>query len=77
MTFEGFIDKEKMILNTLYSVRSWLSTRQAAKKSRLSWETAEKYLRTLNDEGFIEHKNIGKKDIWRFNFNRWSELREK
>ena len=72
----GLNQYEKRILASLYGRRRWLSTREVASSTKLSWETANKYLSDLYDDGFVFYKKEGKKDLWKFNFEKWSELRK-
>ncbi|HIH48136.1 hypothetical protein J4460_01700 [Candidatus Woesearchaeota archaeon] len=73
----AFNPTEKKLLNNLYAVRGWVSTRQIADRARLSWETADKYLKGLSEDDFVLQQSEGKKSLWKFNFDKWSELRKK
>ena len=56
--------QEKQILKTLLE-NPYLTTRQVAEKTGISWNTAKKYLDKFLEKKWIEHKTTGKKDYWK------------
>jgi len=56
--------QEKQILKTLLE-NPYLTTRQVAEKTGISWNTAKKYLDKFLEFKWIEHKTTGKKDYWK------------
>ena len=56
--------QEKQILKTLLENR-YLTTRQVAEKTGISWNTAKKYLDKFLELKWIEHWTSGKKDYWK------------
>lgn len=48
--------KEEVILTVLLKSRLSLTTSAIAKKSEISWNTADKYLREMEENGWVENK---------------------
>ena len=49
-----FLNKqEKLILQTLYRARRFMSIKEIAEKAGMSWVTAKKYLKSLEDKKWI------------------------
>ena len=65
MKHSGFSFQEKRIINALYNANRILTTTQVAKKSEMSWITANKYLRILEKRGYAMSKRIGKAIYWK------------
>lgn len=53
--------EEKAIIRTLYRAARPISTNQVAKKSEMSWNTADKYLKRLQTAGKVEMAKKGEK----------------
>ena len=47
---------EKSILIALVKDRGHLNTTEVSKKSKISWNTAEKYLEEMHERGWLEKK---------------------
>ena len=55
---------EKRIVNVLYYANKPLSTSDIAKRSKLSWVTAKKYLVRLYGKKLLRRKTKGKSVYW-------------
>jgi len=62
---EGVNNHKKAILKTLLEHCFFLTTRQAAQHAGVSWVTADKYLRELEQCGWVSHTNRNGKDYWK------------
>ena len=51
---------ESKILTVLIKRQKFLNTSEIAKMSKISWNTAEKYLNKMNDQGWLEKKGRSK-----------------
>jgi len=56
-----FNRQEKAIIKTLYDTRRPMSIKEIANKSHMSWITARKYIKKLEDKGWITEDKHGKK----------------
>lgn len=56
---------ERAILSLLRTARRPLTTSQVADKLDISWETAKKYLSSLNRRRHISRKSEGNRIYWR------------
>ncbi|MFZ3077746.1 MAG: helix-turn-helix domain-containing protein [Candidatus Aenigmatarchaeota archaeon] len=58
---------EKRVLEILLEHDYFLTTTEVSKKSKISWNTAKKYLEGFLEKGWIEHKTKGNRDLWKAN----------
>lgn len=56
---------EQSILRLLKTARRPLTTTQVAQKLNISWETAKKYLDSLNRKRYISKQNLGNRIYWK------------
>lgn len=56
---------ESKILTYLLKRKTYTTTRQVAKGSRISWNTAEDYLGEFYKKGWIEVRIAGRRKYWR------------
>jgi predicted ArsR family transcriptional regulator len=57
--------QDKAILKTLLEHDYWLSTKEIAEETDMSWNTAKFHLDKLYEWGWVSKKNRGKKELWR------------
>ena len=55
---------EKRIVNVLYYANKHLTTSDIAKRSKLSWQTAKKYLVRMYGIKLLRRKSVGKSIYW-------------
>ena len=72
----GFNDYEKKILKKLMAFSTWLSTLQVSKLTKYAWETVQSTLEGLEGDGYVINKQVGDKNLWKFNFRKYRELKE-
>ena len=58
---------QKEILETLLEYDYFLTTTEVSEKSKISWNTAKRYLEDFHEKSWIEHKKIGNRDMWKAN----------
>jgi Mn-dependent DtxR family transcriptional regulator len=46
---------------------AFLTTTQIANLANISWNTADKYLKQMGKEKWIEHTKRGNRDLWKAN----------
>jgi len=51
-----FNKNEKAILKVIYDSRRFMTIRDIAKKADLSWVTTRKYLKKLQEKGYVKEK---------------------
>ncbi|MBN1175784.1 winged helix-turn-helix transcriptional regulator [Candidatus Woesearchaeota archaeon] len=73
---KGLNDVEKRILKYLYTYKTSFPVNYIAQKTGLSWATVNSYVEKLEEEGYIIYEKRLGKDMYKFNFDRWKELRE-
>lgn len=56
--------QEAQVLKALLEHNFYLNTTQVAKLAKLSWNTADKYLKDFHKRGWIFHKTRGNRDYW-------------
>jgi len=58
---------EKSVLKALLENPYKISTSKTAREARVSWNTAEKYLKQFQEKGWVKHRKRGQKkgkDLW-------------
>ena len=58
---------EKSVLKALLENPFKISTTRIAREAKISWNTAEKYLKQFQGKGWVKHKKRGQKkgkDLW-------------
>lgn len=73
----GLNDKEKRILRFLESRKIVLPVNHIAKKTEMSWETAESYLEDLEADEYVIREEWDGKQKWGFNFKKYNQLKRK
>ena len=56
---------EYKILKTLVQRRIFMSTREIAIRSRVSWNTAFNYLNKFYNRGWLSRKKVGNRIYWK------------
>ncbi|HIH25764.1 winged helix-turn-helix transcriptional regulator [Candidatus Woesearchaeota archaeon] len=56
---------ERAILSVLLNSRRSLTTGEIAERSRISWNTAEKYLKYLMERGWVKRSQWGSRYYWK------------
>lgn len=72
----GLNDKEKKILKFLYTIKTSFPINQIATGTELSWETVSSYLEKLENDGYVVREERIGKEMFKFNFERYDELRK-
>ena len=44
---------KRLILDTLYRAKRWITTNEVAERSNMTWATADKYLKELKKSGLV------------------------
>ena len=56
---------DEKILKVLVECGEFISTKEVARKSGISWNTADGHLHKLYNKGIINHENLGARiDLW-------------
>jgi len=63
------------ILEVLFKSRRWMTTTEVAKETGFSWNTAQGYLEDLSNDGYVLHRKSGNRELWKFNFVKWSKMK--
>jgi DNA-binding IclR family transcriptional regulator len=71
----GLKNKEKDILMFLMRGGVSFPINYIAKKTGMSWATAQSYLEKLEDDGYVFQEERLGKQMWKFNFDKLRELR--
>jgi predicted transcriptional regulator len=58
---------ERQILMAMLEHDAFLTTTQIANLANISWNTADKYLKQMGKEKWIEHTKRGNRDLWKAN----------
>ena len=56
--------EEKRIINVLYMAHKPLTTKNISERAEMSWQTAKKYLISLNNKGAVIFGRYGKSVYW-------------
>jgi len=56
---------ERSILTTLLKTKRYLTTASVASKSKISWNTAEDYLKKMEVMGWIKSRKAGRRIYWK------------
>ena len=56
---------ESKILTYLLKRKSYATTTQVARGSKISWNTADNYLKEFGRRGWVELRNIGTRKYWK------------
>lgn len=56
---------EAKILTSLLKRKSYATTAQVARSSKISWNTAESYLKEFAKKGWVEFKVVGRRFYWK------------
>ena len=70
-------DKEIIILKFLQLRKVAFPVNYIAKRTEMSWETAEYYLESLEQDGYVVRIDWNGKDRWKFNFEKYKKLTRK
>jgi predicted transcriptional regulator len=74
---EGLNEKEKKILKYLLKYKGAFPINHIARAAEISWETAQTYLKKLEEDNFVIREEKNGKERWRLNFDQYKELRER
>jgi len=61
---------ERSILTTLLKTGRYLTTSKIAERSKISWNTAEDYLKEMQERRWVKKVKVGRRLYWRAIKNR-------